>query len=121
MKLVLKRIAVVLFILIRCSKTGCNCFYIGQTLRSFSTRFNEHKKGQSASAISTHAVSSNHPVFHLDKFLDVARFPKDLLLRESMYIKFNRTNPNMLNDYSIETCSFIAPQYSVLSDKFTIP
>lgn len=51
----------------------CECFYIGQTGRSFTTRFREHTYSQNKTAFGTHLKDAKHNVNNIEhnmKILD---------------------------------------------------
>ena len=82
-------------------KCECNSFYIGQTGRSFLTRFNEHTSATSKSTFGKHFIESGHKVGDVNecvKPLYILSKGKKMDLFESLEICKHKTMDNLLND-----------------------
>lgn len=103
----------------------CDKFYIGQTTRSFLTRFKEHradicnaKKDSSVSAITLHAREFGHS-FSFTRFLDRDSYFKNLVRKESLYILSNNYNKNLVN-FKAADCENVNEIWRVLLPNFRV-
>lgn len=81
----------------------CDCFYIGQTGRSFTTRFREHTYPQNKTAFGTHLKDAKHSVVNITrnmKILHKTEKGRKLDLLENLYIYSNnkKAPDKILND-----------------------
>lgn len=87
-----------------CGVDSCAKGYVGQTGRSFNTRFKEHRlsvKYGRASAFGMHAFDSDHPFTKIEDTMQIMKIinkGRDMNTYEAMEIYLERNNPNNLNE-----------------------
>ena len=82
------------FVVYRVHCTNCNANYIGKTKRHVATRFKEHCHPRNPTAVTEHIMSTGHEAMIEDvKILANGKTDKELLIKESLYVK--KISPNL--------------------------
>lgn len=81
----------------------CECFYIGQTGRSFTTRFREHTYSQNKTAFGAHLKDSKHNVGNIEHNMEILHKTVkgrklDLLENIHIYSNNKKAPDKILND-----------------------